>query len=265
MKLGMPQLYEFDNIEDNLKLAKELNLDFIELNLNFGYCRKEMEAHTVADLLKKYNMKATLHFYDEADFGTYQEVVDAYLIHMERYAQLGSGYIRSMNVHNIPGPVVTISGVKNYIYQKEFDEYIKRLIANLKKAEEICNKYGIMLVIENTETLVPYMEKTYEEEMKAGLKFCYDCGHDNVSPAKVYDWIDKYNLHFYEFHFHDGISSKCHLALGEGTMDKKKMKDICKLSDEYINSRNEGETWINLEVKKSEDLKISVPYFRNIK
>ena len=32
MKLGMPQLYEFDNIEDNLKLAKKLNLDFIELN-----------------------------------------------------------------------------------------------------------------------------------------------------------------------------------------------------------------------------------------
>ena len=26
--LGMPQLYEYDNIEDNLKLAKELGLDF---------------------------------------------------------------------------------------------------------------------------------------------------------------------------------------------------------------------------------------------
>ena len=48
MKLGMPQLYEFDSIEDNLKLAKELNLDFIELNLNFGYCRKEMEDKNVA-------------------------------------------------------------------------------------------------------------------------------------------------------------------------------------------------------------------------
>ena len=35
MKLGMPQLYEFDKIEENLVLAKQLNLDFIELNLNF--------------------------------------------------------------------------------------------------------------------------------------------------------------------------------------------------------------------------------------
>jgi L-ribulose-5-phosphate 3-epimerase UlaE len=32
IKLGMPQLYEYDTIEDNLKLAKELGLDFVELN-----------------------------------------------------------------------------------------------------------------------------------------------------------------------------------------------------------------------------------------
>ena len=37
MKLGMPQLYEFDTIEENLALAKKLGLDFVELNLNFGY------------------------------------------------------------------------------------------------------------------------------------------------------------------------------------------------------------------------------------
>ena len=265
MLLGMPQLYEFDNIEDNLKLAKELDLDFIELNLNFGYCRKEMEAKTVADLLKKYNIKATLHFYDEADFGTYQEVVDAYLIHMERYAKLGEGYIRSMNIHAIPGPVVTISGVKNYIYQKEFDEYIERLVKNIKKAEDICNKHGILLVIENTEQLVPYMEKTYEALIKAGFKFCYDCGHDNVSPAKLGDWINKYDMHFYEFHFHDGTKEKCHLALGQGTMDKSLKKKIVKESDNWVNTYGlGGDTWVNLEVKKSEDLKISVPYFRNI-
>ena len=75
MKLGMPILYEFDSIEQNLKLANQLGLDFVELNLNFGYCRKEMEEQTVLALLKKYNLEATLHFYDEADFASYDEVV----------------------------------------------------------------------------------------------------------------------------------------------------------------------------------------------
>ena len=156
----MPQLYEYDTIEDNLKLAKELGLDFIELNLNFGYCRKEMEAGTVEALLKKYNIEATLHFYDEADLGSYDEVVDAYLVHLERYARLGSDYIKQINMHLIPGPVVTISGVKNYIYEKEYNEYIERLITNFKRAEDICNKYNINMVIENTDNIPEYTKRT---------------------------------------------------------------------------------------------------------
>ena len=85
-----------------------------------------MEAKTVKPLLDKYGIKATLHFYDEADLGSYPEVVDAYLVLLERYCKLGEGYIESMNIHLCPGPVVTISGVKNYIYEKEYDEYIER-------------------------------------------------------------------------------------------------------------------------------------------
>ena len=113
MKLGMPQLYEFDTVEENLGLAQELGLDFIELNLNFGYCRKEMETGNLASLLASYNLEATLHFYDEADFGSYDEVVGAYLALLEKYASLGQGYIKQVNVHLNPGPVVTIAGVKN--------------------------------------------------------------------------------------------------------------------------------------------------------
>ena len=35
MKLGMPQLFEYDDIEDNFRLAQKLGLDFIEFNMNF--------------------------------------------------------------------------------------------------------------------------------------------------------------------------------------------------------------------------------------
>ena len=255
IKLGMPQLYEYDTIEDNLKLAKELDLDFVELNLNFGYCRKEMEAKTVKPLLNKYGIKATLHFYDEADLGSYPEVVDAYLVLLERYCKLGSGYIESMNVHLCPGPVVTISGVKNYIYEKEFDEYIKRLIANLHSAERICNTYGIRMVIENTDNIPNYTKKTYEAMYDAGFKFCYDIGHDHLSYDIVQSILEDIPLEFQEFHFHDGKDrKKCHLALGEGTIDLKKFKELTIKHD----------AWVNLEVKQASDLRISVPYFKNL-
>lgn len=254
MKLGMPQLYEFDTIEDNLKLCKELGLDFIELNLNFGYCRAEMEARTVADLLKKYNVEATLHFYDEADFGSYDEVVAAYTVLLERYAKLGKGYIKQINMHLIPGPVVTISGIKNFIYEKEYNVYIKRLIANFKKAEAICNESGINMVIENTDNIPKYMKRVYKDLYDNGFRFCYDIGHDGLSYDIIYEINSELNLPFDEFHIHDGTRKTCHLTLGEGEIDIKKFKDLANANNAYV----------VLEVKQKSDLIESVPYFNNL-
>ena len=246
IKLGMPQLYEYDCIEDNLKLAKKLGLDFVELNLNFGYCRKEMEAGTV---------KATLHFYDEADLASYDEVVEAYLVLLKRYCELGEGYIESMNIHLCPGPVVTISGVKNYIYEKEYDEYINRLITNFKRAEDICNQYNINMVIENTDNIPEYTRRTYEDLYKAGFRFCYDIGHDHLSYDIVWDTLSKIELPFDEFHIHDAKDrKKCHLALGEGTLDIAKFKRLAEKNNAYV----------VLEVKQKSDLVVSVPLFKKM-
>ena len=253
MKLGMPQLYEFDTIEENLVLAKQLNLDFIELNLNFGYCRKEMEEGKLFDLLKKYNIEATLHFYDEADFGSYDEVVNAYLSLLEKYANLGKDYIKIINVHNNPGPIVTISGIKNYIYDKEYDEYIERLTKNLKKAEAICNKNNIKMVIENT-NIPAYMIKTYKDLYKNNFKFNYDIGHDDNDKYMLLNIIKDTPLKFDEFHIHDGNTKTCHLALTEGTIDIKKYKQMALDNDAYV----------VLEVKQKSDLIKSVPIFNDL-
>ena len=253
MKLGMPQLYEFDTIEENLILAKQLNLDFIELNLNFGYCRKEMEEGKLLNLLKKYNIEATLHFYDEADFGSYDEVVNAYLSLLEKYAYLGKEYIKLINVHNNPGPIVTISGIKNYIYDKEYDEYIKRLVKNLKKAEEICNKNNIKMVIENT-NIPSYMIKTYKDLYNNNFKFNYDIGHDDNDKYMLLNIINDIPLKFDEFHIHDGNTKTCHLALTEGTIDIKKYKQMAIDNDAYV----------VLEVKQKADLIKSVPIFNDL-
>lgn len=253
MKLGMPQLYEYDTIEENLILAKQLNLDFIELNLNFGYCRKEMEEGKLFDLLKKYNIEATLHFYDEADFGSYDEVVNAYLILLEKYAKLGKDYIKLINVHNNPGPIVTISGIKNYIYDKEYDVYIKNLIKNLKKAAEICNKYNIKMVIENT-NIPNYMIKTYKDLYNNNFKFNYDIGHDNNDNDQLFNIIKTIPLQFDEFHIHDGNKKTCHLALSEGNIDIKYFKDLAIKNNSYV----------VLEVKQKTDLLKSVPIFNKL-
>jgi sugar phosphate isomerase/epimerase len=253
MKLGMPQLFEYDTIEENLILAKELNLDFIELNLNFSYCRKEMEEGKLKDLLNKYNMEATLHFYDEADFASYDEVVNAYLNLLEKYAKLGKGYIKLINVHNNAGPVVTISGAKNYIYDKEYKDYIKRYITNLKKAEKICNDNGIKMVIENT-NIPEYMKKTYLDLSKENFRFNYDIGHDNNDKDMLYNILKEVDLNFDEFHIHDGNKKTCHLSLNEGDINIKEFKILAEKHEAYV----------VLEVKQKSDLVKSLPIFKSM-
>ena len=252
MKLGMPQLFEFDSLEENLALAKELNLDFVEINLNFSSCRKAMEQRGLQELFENYGLEATLHFYDEADFGSYEPVVEGYLKLLKEYAELGKGYVKQLNVHLNPGPVVTIAGEKHYVYEKEFDEYIARLIANLKKARDICLKNNIHLVIENVDIMPPFMKKTYPLLQKEGFRFCFDIGHDHLSHDLLWNLNKELSLPFDEFHIHDAKNrAKCHLALGEGELDIAPFKNLAKENDAYV----------VLEVKQESDLRVSVPAF----
>ena len=251
----MPQLFEYQNLEDNFKLAKKLDLDFIELNLNFASCREALEKKQVQEIVNKYNVEVTLHFYDEADLGSYDEVVKAYLGLLDKYASLGKGFVKQINVHLIPGPVVTIAGVKHYVYEKEYDSYIKRLVSNLKEAEAICHKYDMNMVIENIDTTPTYQAKVYLDLYKEGFRFCYDIGHDHLSNDIVLGLLKGVNLPFDEFHVHDAKNrSTCHLALNAGTLDIAKYKRLAEKNDSYV----------VLEVKQESDLVSSVPVFRKM-
>lgn len=253
MKLGMPILYEFNSIKENVKLANELNLDFIELNLNFGYCRKEIEnTKQLLNDLKDTNLELTLHFYDEADFGSYDEVVNAYIKLLKYYLSKAKKLnIKLLNIHLNEGPIVTIGGEKNYIYEKEFDNYIIRLINNLKKVKKICDKYNVGLVIENI-VIPKYLVNTYKRLKEEGFAFNYDIGHDHTSNDTFKLEILDNDINIKEFHIHDSTKSKCHLEIGTGELDLKFYKGLSMQS------------YVVLEVKNSNDLINSVETFKNI-
>ena len=257
IKLGMPQLFAYDDVEDNFKLAQKLDLDFIELNLNFASCRHLLKNKELKPLIDKYHIAVTLHFFDEADFGLYEEVTDAYLKLFEEYASLGQGLIKQINVHLNPGPVVTISGVKNYVYDKEYQAFALRLTNGLNKAKSIALKNDINLVIENTDTLPdkPFVRKIYQELKNKGFRFCYDIGHDHLCHDIIWNINKENKLPFDEFHIHDAKERKtCHLSLGEGSLDIKPYKQLAVLNNAYV----------VLELKQESDLLTSVPKFKNI-
>ena len=258
IKLGMPQLFEYENIEDNFKLAKKLELDFIEFNLNFASCREGLENGLIEKLSNQYHIHVTLHFFDEADFGLYEEVTSAYLSLLMQYAYLGKDFVKQINVHLNPGPVVTISGVKHYVYEKEYEQYKNRLVAGLRIAKRLCDKNGhINLVIENTDNLPDqsFVKKIYPHLLKEGFRFCYDIGHDHLSNDIIWKLDEQFHLPFDEFHVHDAKDRKiCHLALGQGELDIAKFKKLADKNNAYV----------VIEVKQESDLMDSVPLFRKL-
>ncbi|MBE6130704.1 MAG: sugar phosphate isomerase/epimerase [Erysipelotrichaceae bacterium] len=252
MKLGMPILFEYDSLIDNVKLAKQLGFEFIELNLNFSCCRDELSNKEIIEYLINSDLEFTIHFFDEFDAASYDEVVEGYIKILENYLELSKDLnIKLLNIHLNEGPIVTISGIKNYLYEKEYNLYISKLKNNLSKIKKLLNKYNIELVLENVKT-PNFIVNTYIDLVKEGFSFNYDIGHDYIDKNIIIDLIDKHNLKFNEFHFHDAMNKKCHLVLGEGNMNLSYYKSL--ITDQYV----------VLEVKSSNDLIKSIKRFNEI-
>lgn len=259
MKIGMPILYSFDSLRDNFEFASRLGFDFLELNLNFSYCRRALlETGLLGSLKKEYGLEITLHFFDEADFGTYDEVAESYFILLERYLRAAGEGLKTLVVHLIEGPVVTVSGVKNYVYEKEFGEYIVRLKGMLSRVDRLCRENGVVLTLENSKT-VPYMEKTYAVLQNEGFSFTFDIGHDEVCgnlPRKIFRKADFYGVK--EFHIHDvkaeNGTRRDHIELGCGTVDVAFYKRIAeRIGADCL-----------LELKSAADLENSLSYFKKL-
>jgi len=163
-----------------------------------------------------------------------------------------------MNFHNNPGPVVTISGEKNFIYEKEYDEYIVRLLANFKTAKSICEENDIRMVIENTDTApkATFMSKVFLDEDEASFHFNYDIGHDSICGYMIENLLKEKKLKFDEFHIHDSDTKRCHLSLGEGSMNERLNK--------FKNLAIENDAYVLLEVKSKEDLAKSIKVWKTL-
>ena len=244
--IGMPTILEFKSVEENIAFAKVNKFDFIELNLNFSYVRKFIENNDYIDPSLTY----TLHFFDEADFALYDEVSEAYITLLDKYLSKGKNYLKQVNIHLNLGPIVTISGIKHYLYEEEFDEYISRLITNLRKVKEVTDKYNIDLVLENVVS-EDFIIKTYSY-LEKEFSFCYDIGHDKTSSSKLEDYFYSHLNKFKEVHFHDATNNKCHLAFLEGNLNIKEIYNKIKVVK-----------YILIEVKSKEDLIKSISYLKS--
>lgn len=256
LKVGMPALMEFDSIKENYELAKELKLDFLELNINMSYCFPKPECR---EQLLKYkeesDMDFTLHYYDTVDVATPNENYQEYLYKdMEQLASNLDGIIDRLVLHLEPGAFMTIHSEKRYVYK--YDKfYESRTVETLGKIRDILKAHNVMLVLENV-PIHPFMENLYKELGKNNFNFCWDIGHDRIYNNLLFSsFKEKYNLQVKHMHMHNVNNMKDHQELSLGQLEIEK----------YIDFATENDIHVVIEVKDSDNLKKSVDYFNNYK
>jgi len=252
--LGMPTLMEYSSVKENILLAKELHLDFVELNINMLYCYPTPEfRYEMLRYKDQYNIQFSMHYYDTVDVSTPNRNYQNYLFKdMHEIGYTLNGIIDRMVMHIEPGAYMTIYSEKEYVYKYDQD-YVYRTIDNLKKMRDILAEYDIELVLENV-PIHPFMEKLYEALGEHHFNFCWDIGHDVIYNYFLFStWREKYHLNVKHMHMHNVLfGTKDHQKLMLGDLQIK----------EYLKYAIINDVRIVVEVKDIANLKESISYIR---
>lgn len=254
VRYGMPVLMEFDNVLDNIHVAKELGFDFLELNINMMYCTPSDKFRN--DLLsykKEYDIDFTLHYFDTLDISSNSKHYRNYLY--TEFSEIGKhleGIVEKIVLHLEPGAYMTIRSVKNYVYATDPD-YVPRTLNTLKTIREILHTFGISVVCENV-PIQPFMEDLYKTLNEHGFMFCYDIGHNVIYNDYLYEsFRSKYNLFVSHMHMHNVYNKKDHQELSKGEI----------LIPKYVEYAKENKIDVVIEVKDLENLKKSVDFLKS--
>jgi sugar phosphate isomerase/epimerase len=251
MRVGMPVLMEHNTVEKNIQLAKELGLDFVELNINIQYCLPSEEfRHELIRLKKKYDIDFTMHYYDMVDISSTSKHYRNYLYtELSEIGKYLENIVDKMVIHIEPGAFMTIKSVKNYVYSED-PNYVPRTINTAKTIQEVLETFGISMVLENV-PIHPFMEPLYKALHENDFYFCYDIGHDVIYNDYLFkSFKEKYGLRFKHMHMHNVYNKKDHQKITHGEL----------IIDDYLAFVNDNKIDVVIEVKDEVNLRESVTY-----
>jgi hypothetical protein len=251
LEVGMPVLMEFQTIEDNIKLAVQLKLDFLELNMNFLYCMPTPKLRdTLQEAKDTHGLSYTFHYYDNVDISSPNDNYMTYLMSdMTLIGKTLQGLVSKIVLHIEPGSFMTIYSEKHYVYKYDKD-YVSRTVSNVLKLQDILNAYGILIVLENV-PIHPYMEALYQGLKEAQISFTWDIGHDVIYEHYLFSsFRTKYHLDIKHMHMHNVLNLSDHQRLTLGKLNIK----------EYIKYAMNHHLSVVIEVKDKDNIIESVQY-----
>ncbi len=241
MQFGMPALIENRTLKDNIRLCRRLQLQFVELNMNFPEYQVHMLSHTdeFYRAAEEAGIYYTVHLDENlniADFnplvaGAYLETVEqtvkavkSFLPLRDRYGDKSQPLVINMHMHH--GIHITLPDRKVQMYDRDFDRYFESFVRFRALCEKWIGDAGIVITIENTDGFREYEKKAIEyllESPKFGLT--WDIGHSKAVGEADVPFLMEHFHKLRHFHIHDGVAGnkiregRNHLALGDGEID----------------------------------------------
>ncbi len=256
MKYGMPTLVECNTLEACARVASELSLDFIEINMSFPeYTPAAFDIEGTVKLAKEYSLFYTIHA-DEAlnPFDFNPTVSECYFSVMRDTIRVAKRIgARIVNLHLQKGIYVTLTDRVILLTDVYKEKYLERVKAFVTMCEKELFGTHIKVAIENVDSN-PFTSSQRDALAiflaSPVFALTLDTGHEAKLGFKDSDIYDKYPDKLLHMHLHDCKGGSPHIPLGTGEVDiEAKLKSV------------KGDTCL-IEVKTVEGLKESVDYLK---
>ena len=257
---GMPTLIETSTLPECVKLCAELELDFIELNMNLPqYQLDKIDVNYFKTIADEYGIYYTIHLDENlnvCDFNPY--VADAYRKTVADTIELAKQLdIKVLNMHMAKGVYFTLPDRKVLLFSEYKEQYLKSIVEFRNMCETAIEENDIKICIENCDGYENFQKEAIEMLLESNVfALTFDVGHNHGIGGTDEAFIMKHKNRLNHIHLHDAQGRKNHLALGTGEMDIEK----------YINLAEEQNSRVILETKTVDGLKQSVEWLnKNIK
>ena len=217
MRKGISFYYGFKNDPElRAKKIKEAGFDCVITNADKRFNKQNGSIAKQMKLFKKYGLGvSSLHM-------TYTASELPYFWQGGRLGEkLKKSLIRDVKIAHKYGfscVVVHTAGEYSKIGEKRFLDVLK-----------VCEKVKVPLALENLDSNRDLLVEIFKNIKSDYLKFCYDCGHNNVFDKKV-DYLKVYSGKVVALHLHDNDGKKDLHTISKvvSTVDWDKIADRLK-------------------------------------
>lgn len=256
----MPTLIETATLDKCAALCKELDLRFIELNMNLPqYQLDKIDIEYFKAVAEKYGIYYTIHLDENlniSDFNPY--VAQAYRRTVRETIEVAKKLgVPILNMHLSKGVYFTLPDKKVFLFDEYKDQYLKSIEDFCEECEKSIGDNDIKICVENCNDFAYFQFDALDILLKSrvfGLTF--DIGHAACCQEEMYDFYINKRDNLIHMHFHDAINKSNmwnnHLALGDGELDLQKYLSLAKkqncrvvLETKNIFGLRKSVDWIN--------------------